>query len=131
MESSRRVSSVAVAAALALRRVPLGFAFGAIVILLAAPTPATLVVGSAVAVMGEALRFWAAGHLNKAREVTASGPYRWFAHPLYVGSSIMGVGLAIACASVAAAALIGTYLAATFAAAVRTEERFLRDAFGE
>ena len=30
---------------------------------------------------------------NKAREVTSSGPYRWFAHPLYVGSSIMGAGL--------------------------------------
>ena len=26
----------------------------------------------------------------------SSGPYRWLAHPLYVGSSIMGVGLAIA-----------------------------------
>ena len=49
-----------------------------------------------LAMAGEALRFWAAGHLNKSREVTASGPYRWIAHPLYVGSSIMGAGLAIA-----------------------------------
>ena len=51
---------------------------------------------ASVALAGEALRIWAAGHLNKSREVTSSGPYRWFAHPLYVGSSVMGVGLAIA-----------------------------------
>ena len=41
---------------------------------------------------GEALRMWAAGHLNKSREVTSSGPYRFVAHPLYVGSSMMGAG---------------------------------------
>ena len=26
---------------------------------------------------GEALRLWAAGHLEKGKEVTRSGPYRW------------------------------------------------------
>ncbi len=57
--------------------------------------------GRRCAIAGEALRIWAAGHLNKSREVTSSGPYRWFAHPLYVGSSIMGVGLAVASGSVA------------------------------
>ena len=39
---------------------------------------------------GEALRIWAAGHLEKGREVTASGPYRWTRHPLYLGSTIIG-----------------------------------------
>ena len=37
---------------------------------------ATIAAGMAMAVAGEALRVWAAGHLNKSREVTASGPYR-------------------------------------------------------
>ena len=41
------------------------------------------------------MRVWAAGHLLKAREVTRSGPYRFVAHPLYLGSSLIGVGLAI------------------------------------
>ena len=140
MESSPRVSSVAgalargrarAAVALARRRVPLGFAFGGIVMLLAAPTLVTLIVGSAVAVAGEALRFWAAGHLNKAREVTVSGPYRWFAHPLYVGLAVIGVGLAIACASVADAVLIAAYLIVTLTAAVTSEEAFLRRKFGD
>ena len=79
----------------------------------------------------EALRIWAAGHLSKSREVTSSGPYRFFAHPLYVGSSIMGIGLAIASGSLPVAVLILVYLAATIGAAVRSEEAFLRQKFGD
>ena len=33
--------------------------------------------GLVVALVGEAIRVWAAGHLEKGREVTRSGPYRW------------------------------------------------------
>ena len=117
--------------ALARRRVPLGFLAGALVLWLSQPTPSTLVAGTAVAMVGELLRIWAAGHLNKAREVTTSGPYRWFAHPLYVGSSIMGVGLALVADRVAVTAIIGLYLVMTLMAAVRSEEAFLRHAFGE
>jgi protein-S-isoprenylcysteine O-methyltransferase Ste14 len=111
--------------------VPLGFISGAIVLWLAAPTGRSLAIGSVVAAAGEALRFWAAGHLNKSREVTSSGPYRLFAHPLYVGSSIMGAGLAVASASLVVAALIALYLAVTIAAAIRAEEAFLREKFGD
>ena len=118
-------------AALARWRVTLGFVFGALVLWLARPTAATLSAGVPVALAGEALRVWAAGHLNKSREVTASGPYRWFAHPLYVGSSVMGAGLAIASGSAGIAVLIGAYLAATLTAAIKSEEAFLNRTFGE
>jgi hypothetical protein len=116
---------------LARLRVPLGFVFAVLVLWLARPTGTTLLVGGSVAAAGELLRIWAAGHLNKSREVTASGPYRLFAHPLYVGSSVMGVGLAIASGSVIVAALIALYLGTTITAAVRSEEAFLRKTFGE
>jgi protein-S-isoprenylcysteine O-methyltransferase Ste14 len=112
-------------------RVPLGFLCGALALWLARPTGRTLVAGAAVASAGEALRIWAAGHLNKSREVTSSGPYRWTGHPLYVGSSIMGVGVAIASDSIAVAALIAIYLGTTITAAIRREEAFLRRTFGE
>jgi hypothetical protein len=108
----------------------LGFIFGAIVFAAARPTATTLAVGGAVAVVGEALRIWAAGHLNKSREVTTSGPYRFVAHPLYVGSAIMGGGLAIASGSAYVSLLIALYLALTISAAVKSEEAFLRQAFG-
>jgi protein-S-isoprenylcysteine O-methyltransferase Ste14 len=117
--------------ALARWRVALGFVCGALVLWLAQPTAGTLTAGAAIALGGECLRLWAAGHLNKAREVTISGPYRWFAHPLYVGSSIMGVGLAVASNRIAVAGLIVLYLVVTLTAAVRNEEAFLRRTFGD
>lgn len=133
--SSRLVDLLArrarLAEALARRRVALGFLCGAATLVLARPTPRSIAVGMSIAAIGELLRIWAAGHLNKSREVTTSGPYRWVAHPLYVGSSIMGAGLAVACANVIVALLIAVYLAATLTAAVKSEEAFLRRTFGD
>lgn len=112
-------------------RVPLGFLFGAVVLLFARPTPRSLAWGAAIAIAGEALRIWAAGHLEKGREITSSGPYRFIRHPLYAGSTLMGVGLAVASASLVVAALVGVYLLTFITAAVRTEEAFLRSRFGD
>lgn len=111
-------------------RVPLGYILGIIAFLLAAPTPASLAAGSAVGSLGEALRIWAAGHLEKGREVTRSGPYALTRHPLYLGSAMMGVGFAIAGRSVAVAVLVGVYLVVTITAAIRAEEADLTDKFG-
>ena len=117
-------------ASLARLRVPIGFLAGVAVWWFADPTPSSLGWGSAVAVIGETVRIWAAGHLEKSREVTRSGPYRWMAHPLYVGSSILGAGLAIAASSWVAASLIALYLMTTLTAAATTENAFLRGQFG-
>jgi hypothetical protein len=119
------------AARLARGRVAAGFVSGVLVLVLARPTQVSLGLGLSIAACGEGLRIWAAGHLNKAREVTSSGPYRWFAHPLYIGSSIMGVGLAVVSANAAAAVLIAIYLATMITAAIRSEEVFLHAKFGD
>jgi protein-S-isoprenylcysteine O-methyltransferase Ste14 len=115
---------------LARLRVPLGFATGLLVLALARPTWTLLAAGTLIAVAGEGIRVWAAGHLEKSREVTRSGPYRWSRHPLYVGSALMGVGVAVAGSSAIVAAMIGLYLVVTMSAAIRTEEAFLREKFG-
>ena len=115
---------------LARKRVPLGFLSGGLALWLASPTRRSLAAGSVVAIAGELIRIWAAGHLEKGREVTVSGPYRLTRHPLYLGSSAIGAGLAIAAASPAVAILIVVYLAVTLTAAIRTEEAHLTDKFG-
>lgn len=116
---------------LARLRVVLGFASGIGVFWLAQPTRPSLVAGMFVASLGEAIRIWAAGHLRKSREVTTSGPYKWIAHPLYVGSGVMAAGLAIACASVAAAVWIAVYVGVMLTVAAKNEEAWLRRTFGE
>jgi protein-S-isoprenylcysteine O-methyltransferase Ste14 len=112
-------------------RVALGWVFAPLILILANPSRESIVVGTAVALCGEALRIWAAGHVNKAREVTSSGPYRYVAHPLYVGSSIIGIGLGLATRNLIALALIGVYLVVTLRAAIKSEEAFLQRKFGD
>ena len=115
---------------LARRRVPLGFIAAAATVVIAAPTWRTWTAGLAVALVGECVRVWAAGHLEKGREVTCSGPYRFVSHPLYIGSTIIAAGVALAGRSATAALVIAVYMGVTIAAAIRTEEAELRRTFG-
>jgi len=112
-------------------RVFLGFVFAGVVLWFATPTPRSLAIGAAIAVCGELLRTWAAGHLEKSKEVTSSGPYRFTRHPLYLGSSLIGIGLAVAAHDAIVAAAIAVYLLATLTAAMRSEEAHLRQKFGD
>ena len=112
-------------------RVGLGFSCGVLVLWLAAPTLSSIAAGLPFAIAGEGIRIWASGHLNKSREVTRSGPYRFVAHPLYLGSSIIGAGLAIGSNSVAVAVIIAAYLAITLTSAISSEEAFLRRVFSD
>jgi len=112
-------------------RVPLGFLCGVVVLWLARPTFRSVAIGGAIAAAGEMLRIWAAGHLEKGREVTQSGPYRLTRHPLYAGSAIIGLGAAVAVRRLSITALIAAYLGVTILAAVRSEEAGMRAAFGD
>lgn len=112
-------------------RVFLGFVFAAVALYLATPTPATLATGAVVSTLGELLRLWAAGHLEKSKEVTRSGPYQFTRHPLYLGSSLIGIGFAIAANHIVVGAIVITYLLLTLTAAMRSEEAHLREKFGD
>jgi protein-S-isoprenylcysteine O-methyltransferase Ste14 len=131
MMAHRGSMSDRVIAFLAKKRVPLGFATTIVALVLARPTWTTWRIGLLIALVGEAIRVWAAGHLEKGREVTSSGPYRWTGHPLYVGSSILALGVVIASRSLPLAILAALYMGTTITAAIRTEEAFLRRTFGD
>jgi protein-S-isoprenylcysteine O-methyltransferase Ste14 len=123
--------SARLAGFLARRRVSLGFVVAVAVLYFSRPTWASLAAGTTIGIAGEAIRVWAAGHLEKSREVTTSGPYRFTRHPLYLGSSIMGLGVGVASRSLVVSLLMIVYLGATIAAAIRTEEAFLRQQFAD
>lgn len=122
--------SARLGASLARRRVSLGFVAAAATLVLAQPTWGAWRTGLVIAVAGECLRVWAAGHLEKSREVTRSGPYRFLRHPLYAGSVVIAIGAAVASRSVVVAAMAALYMGVTIAAAIRVEESHLRQAFG-
>ena len=112
-------------------RVPLGFLCAGAFLYLARPTPSSLAIGGAIAMLGEVMRVWASGHLEKGLEVTQSGPYRLTRHPLYAGSAIIALGAAVASARVSAMVLIAVYMAATIVSAIRHEEASMRASFGD
>ena len=116
-------------ATLARYRVPLGFVAGIAALALARPTPRTWLVGLVIAGLGEAVRSWAAGHIEKGREITRSGPYRFVRHPLYLGSALIGAGAVVAAWSLPIAIVGAVYMGLTLAAAVRTEEATLDEKF--
>lgn len=61
----------------------------------ARPTVMSVVCGSVFVLLGEGVRFWAAGHLFKTRELITSGPYRYTRNPLYLGRLLIFTGVAV------------------------------------
>jgi protein-S-isoprenylcysteine O-methyltransferase Ste14 len=115
---------------LARLRVPIGFVASVAALVFARPTWTSIGWGLVLALCGEAIRVWAAGHLEKGREVTSSGPYRFTGHPLYLGSTLLGLGFAVASNSAVVAVVAVLYLGLTLGAAIRSEEAGLRAKFG-
>lgn len=111
-------------------RVTGGFVAAVVLLVLARPTWESWRAGLLIAAIGECIRIWAAGHLEKSREVTRSGPYRFVRHPLYAGSMVMALGVAFAARGAAAALVAGLYMGVTILAAVQVEEEHLRQTFG-
>jgi protein-S-isoprenylcysteine O-methyltransferase Ste14 len=66
-----------------------------LVLALARPTPTSVVLGVVVSLTGLSIRSWAAGHIRKEKELAVTGPYRYTRNPLYLGSFILGLGLAL------------------------------------
>jgi protein-S-isoprenylcysteine O-methyltransferase Ste14 len=124
-EMANAGGSASMVTRLARYRVPLGFLAAIAALVLARPNAISWKIGVVIALVGECVRLWAAGHIEKGREITRSGPYRFVRHPLYLGSTLIGIGFSIAAWSLPVAVLCVVYLGVTLAAAVRTEEATL------
>ncbi len=76
-------------------RVPVGFLLIPLLLIVARPTALSMAAGFVVAVGGLVIRAWASGCLKKNRELTVWGPYAFTRNPLYLGTFVMGTGVAI------------------------------------
>jgi protein-S-isoprenylcysteine O-methyltransferase Ste14 len=78
-------------------RLPLGFVLAALYLAFGPrPSPLTLAVGGGLALVGLAIRAWAAGHIVKNDRLATTGPYAHTRNPLYFGSFLIAAGFAIA-----------------------------------
>jgi protein-S-isoprenylcysteine O-methyltransferase Ste14 len=111
-------------------RVRLGYILAVAVLLLARPTPLSLLLGAVVGAVGLAIRAYAAGFLHKQEILTTVGPYAYTRNPLYFGSSILAAGAAIATHSWWAAAILLFYFALVYRLVMRREEMELRAKHG-
>ena len=62
----------------------------------ASPSTTLLAWGAGVSAAGLALRAWAAGSIQKDRELATTGPYAHTRNPLYLGSFFLGAGVTVA-----------------------------------
>ena len=130
MDERRAKSSLRFLQRVGRARVSLGFVAAGVAFWFATPSWTSLCAGAGLASVGEALRMWAAGHIRKGREVTASGPYRLTRHPLYLGSLVMGLGFVVAAANMIVATVVVGYLVIMLGVAITLEEAMLREQFG-
>lgn len=77
-----------------MRRIPL-FVGAILLVVFARPHPTGIVVGLILIFLGELIRIWAAGHLQKNEVLTVSGPYSYVKNPLYIGSILITAGFCI------------------------------------
>ena len=112
-------------------RVPLGFVFAAVFLLLARPSAASLGLSTFVVLPGLALRAYASGYVQKNAELTVTGPYAWTRNPLYLGSMLIAFGFAAAARSPLLAALLALLFALIYVPVIRGEEHYLRAHFAD
>jgi protein-S-isoprenylcysteine O-methyltransferase Ste14 len=88
-------------------------------------------VGLVLLILGEVVRFWAAGTIHKDDVVATGGPYALVRNPLYFGSLLLAAGYAAMSGLPKYAWIIVVGLFTLFhLAAIVYEERFLKSKFG-
>jgi protein-S-isoprenylcysteine O-methyltransferase Ste14 len=106
-------------------RVRLGYPLSIVVLWFAQPRPQSIIAGGLVGAIGLWLRGYAAGYLHKQEALTITGPYAFTRNPLYLGSAILALGVAIATRSWISAAILFAYFAIFYSFVMRREEREL------
>lgn len=76
------------------RRIPL-FIGCFLLLAFAKPHFSGILIGMMMIFLGEGIRIWAAGHLQKNEALTVTGPYAYVKNPLYIGSILITAGFCI------------------------------------
>jgi len=77
-----------------IRKIPL-YIGAILLVVFAKPHSAGILIGLLLIFLGEMIRIWAAGHLQKNEVLTVTGPYAYVKNPLYIGSIFITAGFCI------------------------------------
>jgi protein-S-isoprenylcysteine O-methyltransferase Ste14 len=111
-------------------RVRTGYLVAIAVLWFAHPVPMSILYGGAIGLIGLLVRAYAAGYLHKQEVLTVTGPYTYTRNPLYLGSSLLALGAAVATRSWISGALLLMYFAVFYSMVMRREEFELRQRHG-
>jgi Phospholipid methyltransferase len=100
-------------------------------LLLARYNPRFLIFSLILVTIGELIRIWASGHLQKEKILTTAGPYRFIRNPLYLGSFLIAIGFGLVSGSIWVWILIVAYFVLVYIPVIKYEEMFLREKFQE
>lgn len=103
-----------------------------VLVWLAHPSVLSFSAGLGLIGLGEFVRLWAAGHLQKNEQLTTTGPYAYVKNPLYVGSLLIMTGFGLMARSYWLLAVGLVVFAAYYAPyKKRREGDRLRERFGQ
>lgn len=126
-------------------RFVLAYLLAAWLFLVAHTTEATLRLGIAVVLPGEALRLWANGYVGHRKvnathrgrddrrvgQLITAGPYAWVRHPLYLGTMLLGVGYCIIVGNLWLDAAAVVFFLTVYRRKMTEEENLLREEIGD
>jgi phospholipid methyltransferase len=111
--------------------VPAGFVLAPLLFISARPTPGSLAAGAFIAIIGLAIRGWAAGHVKKNQELTTSGPYAYTRNPLYLGTFLLGSGVAAGGGALWFVGVFATFYLMIYVPVMMAEAETMQDLFSE
>jgi protein-S-isoprenylcysteine O-methyltransferase Ste14 len=110
-------------------RVPSGFLIVFVFAWFSHPTVESLWTGVPIALIGLAIRAWAAGCLAKNQKLAIAGPYAYTRNPLYLGTMAVAVGLVVAARNVWLGILFAAVFVLVYLPVIELEEQHLRRLF--
>jgi len=110
-----------------------------VVLFMADPSKAVIVPGISLVIVGQGIRFWAAGTITlyrgekvKAKQLVTWGPYALCRNPLYVANGLIGLGWCFLSGNLKTLWVFSLFFAGLYGfLVIPYEEKFLSESFPE
>ncbi len=106
------------------------YPLAAYLVLFTTPDDRSTRLGVVFMIAGLLMRLWSNGYAIKLEKLTTSGPYAFLRNPLYLGTGLIILGVAVMLKIILVGVIFFGILAAVYTRTIRNEEKMLTDKFG-